>query len=42
MPCYFPLKGYLSRSVNPSGKRSVVFDYKRGLHDRPVTVPCGQ
>lgn len=25
MPCYSPLKGYYSRTVNPTGKRSIVF-----------------
>lgn len=42
MPCYSPLDGYRSRSVNESGKRSVVFDLHEGFSDRPVTVPCGQ
>ncbi len=42
MPCFSPLDGYRSRSVNESGKRSVVFDIHEGFHDRPVTVPCGQ
>ncbi len=42
MPCFCPLDGYRSRSVNDSGKRSVVFDAHEGFHDRPVTVPCGQ
>jgi len=42
MPCYHPLKGFLSKHVNPSGRRSVVFDRKSGFVDRPVTLPCGQ
>ncbi len=42
MPCFSPLDGYRSRSVNESGKRSVVFDVHEGFHDRAVTVPCGQ
>ena len=42
MPCYSPIDGYRSRFVNPSGKRSIVFDVKSGYKDRPVTVKCGQ
>lgn len=42
MSCVRPLRGYLSRTRNPSGKRSVVFDSVKGFADRPVTVPCGQ
>lgn len=44
MPCYFPLQGYLSKTVNPSGKRSVVFKPQLALD--PVvfkqTVSCGR
>jgi len=42
MPCYKPLRGYRSRSVNSSGKRGIVFDVKKGYVDLPVEVPCGQ
>lgn len=42
MPCYRPVTGYRSRSLNPSGKRSIVFERSKGLVDRPVTVPCGR
>lgn len=42
MPCYSPLKGYRSASVNPSGKRSIVFSPTEGYRDLPVEVPCGQ
>lgn len=42
MPCYFPLKGWRSRSTNESGKRSIVFDRRSGFEDQPVEVPCGQ
>lgn len=42
MPCYSPLKGYRSVTVNPNGKRSIVFSPARGLIDLPVDVPCGQ
>lgn len=42
MPCFAPLKGWYAREKNPSGKRSIVFKYKKGYSDRQVTVPCGQ
>lgn len=42
MSCYKPLHGWLSKSRNASGKRSVVFNRSDGLIDRPLTVPCGQ
>lgn len=43
MPCFHPLKGYRSRSVNPStGKRSIVFNFKEGYADMEVQLPCGQ
>lgn len=42
MPCYKPLKGYRSRTVNESGKRGIVFNAKHGYVDMPVNVPCGQ
>lgn len=42
MPCYRPLNGFKSKDLNPSGKRSIVFNYSQGYKDMPVTVPCGQ
>lgn len=42
MACYYPRKGYRSKSVNPSGKRSIVFNLNQGFRDLPVVVPCGQ
>lgn len=42
MPCFHPLKGWLSRNVNPTGKRSIVFNVSDAYIDLPVTVPCGQ
>lgn len=42
MPCYYPLQGYRSQTVNPSGKRSIVFNVNEGYKDLPVEVPCGQ
>lgn len=42
MPCYHPLKGYRSKTVNASGKRSIVFDLREGYIDLPVELPCGR
>lgn len=42
MPCFHPLKGYRSRTVNPSGKRSIVYNPNDGFTDLPVQIPCGQ
>lgn len=42
MPCYNPINGWMSRDLNESGKRSVVFNIKEGFSDKPVKVPCGQ
>lgn len=42
MACYSPLDGFRSRELNESGKRSIVFDFRKGFQDMPVTVPCGQ
>jgi len=42
MACYHPLKGYKSKTRNPTGKRSIVFNKQEGLTDLPVELPCGQ
>lgn len=42
MRCTRPLDGWYAQKVNASGKRSVVFDMRAGLIDRPVSLPCGQ
>lgn len=42
MPCFRPLQGYRSATVNPSGKRSIVFHVREGFTDLRVTFPCGQ
>lgn len=42
MPCYSPLAGYYSRSINPTGKRSIVFNVREAIDDRKVPLPCGQ
>ena len=42
MPCYSPLSGYRSRVVNPTGRRSIVFNTREGIPDEPVDLPCGR
>lgn len=42
MACFHPMRGWKSRNVNESGKRSVVFDRKAGFDDMEVVIPCGQ
>lgn len=43
MTCFYPLKGWRAKEVNPStGKRKIVFSRQLGFVDQPVEVPCGQ
>ena len=42
MPCFSPLKGWYSKDRTKLGKRSIVFNPRDGLLDRPIAVPCGQ
>ncbi|WNK12595.1 MAG: replication initiator protein [Microvirus sp.] len=45
MPCFRPLKGYRAKSVNPNGKRSIVFSPLKAYSVLPEdmeTLPCGQ
>lgn len=44
MPCYRPVQAFYSDEVNPSGKRSLVFNQKKGytLNLERVQVPCGK
>lgn len=42
MPCFRPIKGYRAASVNPSGKRGIVFNPRKGFVDQPLDIPCGQ
>jgi len=42
LPCFFPLSGWLSKSRNDTGKRSIVFSISNALIDKPVVVDCGQ
>lgn len=42
MPCFHPLHGFKSRTLNASGKRSITFNPNQGFRDLPVSVPCGQ
>lgn len=43
MPCYHPIVGYRSKDLNPTGKRSIVFNPTQALQrDDCVKLPCGQ
>lgn len=43
MPCFNPLRGWRSQTANDkTGKRSIVFDKKRGFEDLEIEIPCGQ
>lgn len=42
MPCYHPLKGYRSKTVNASGKRSLTFNRHEAYIDLPIETACGQ
>jgi len=42
MPCFHPLKGYRSKTVNPTGKRSIVFNAREGYYDLPIDIPCSR
>lgn len=42
MPCFGPLKGFYSAELNPTGKRSIVFDIKKAYSPVSVPVPCGK
>jgi hypothetical protein len=42
MPCFQPLEGYRSKDVNPTGKRSIVFNLQNAVDDDVIKLPCGQ
>jgi len=43
MPCYRPLDGWYSKYVNPTGKKSIVFDIKQTNDPfNKIRVPCGK
>lgn len=42
MACLFPRDVYRSTEVNPSGKRSIVFDSKKGYGDLTFKIACKQ
>ncbi len=42
MPCYSPLKGWRSKTLNTSGKRPIVFNRSAAYTDLPLEIPCGQ
>lgn len=42
MPCYSPLTAYYGRFVNPTGKRSLVFNLREAQDDKKIPLACGQ
>ncbi|AXL15160.1 replication initiator protein [Microviridae sp.] len=43
MPCYHPLEAWYAKEINPSGKRSLVFNPRYALQpDDPIKISCGQ
>lgn len=42
MPCYHPINGWRSNTLEPSGKRKIVFSASKAWIDNPVKIPCGQ
>lgn len=43
MTCYHPLKAFLAKEINRSGKRSIVFTPNLALTpDQTITLPCGK
>lgn len=43
MACYSPLRAWYSKEINPSGKRSMVFNHTYAEDpDSPVELACGQ
>lgn len=41
MACISPVKAYWSKTVNPSGKRSLVYSITKAFDDTVVERPCG-
>lgn len=43
MPCYKPIEAWYAKTVNESGKRSLVFSAKKAEQpDAPIEIACGQ
>lgn len=42
MTCLKPLVAYYASDVNPTGKRSLVFNHKAAHSGIPIRIPCGQ
>lgn len=43
MSCFKPLTGWYSKHINPSGKRSIVFNRNEALDSyHSLSIPCGQ
>ncbi|AXH74859.1 MAG: replication initiator protein [Microviridae sp.] len=41
MACYSPITGYMAKTPNATGKRSIVFNRSAGFIDKEVQLPCG-
>lgn len=42
MPCYYPMRGWRSKTRTVNGKRAIVFDRNNGFVDQEVQVSCGK
>lgn len=42
MACLKPVTGYYASVVNPTGKRSLVYNQKAAFSGVPIRRPCGQ
>lgn len=42
MPCFGPLTAYYAKDVNPTGRRSLVFDKRKSHSGVELQVPCGK
>lgn len=43
MPCLAPLDAFRSQELNPNTRKfPIVFQLRKGHHDLPITIPCGQ
>ena len=42
MTCYYPLRGWVSKKPNPSGKYSITFNRSEAQLDAETSVSCGQ
>jgi len=42
MPCYHPIPGWFSKTINATGKKSIVFNIREGSSDAKAEIPCGR